>query len=54
MRSQQHLAFDLSLLRNTPQSLAEAAESCVDAESEGSCQATPLMKNRARIQAMAF
>lgn len=45
MRSQRHLAFDLSSLRNAPESPAEG---------EGSCQATRLVKSRAGTQTCSY
>ena len=38
MRSQWHLAFDLSSPKNVPEGLAGATQGGGDAEGEGSCQ----------------
>lgn len=54
MRSQQHLAFDLSSLRSTPQSLAEAAQGCAGTEGESSGHAAWLVKSRVGIQTHSF
>lgn len=54
MGSRQHLAFDLSSLRNAPESLAETAQGCVDAECESSCHTIRLVKSRAGIQTHGF